>query len=124
MKVHLQALPLLITALSIAAAGQCAKLGMSPIWDSAKGQFRCTDSSATTRSSQDDSSHPRAIKIFVRTLAKIYKECAQPLMKVKPAETLRSPYLRPATRARTLVAIGPEQPIPHPNQAKPISLFA
>jgi hypothetical protein len=66
MKVHLQVLPLLITALSIAAAGQCAKPTMSPIWDSAKGQFRCTDASATTRSAQDDSVSPTGSKDFCK----------------------------------------------------------
>lgn len=67
MKVHLQAFPLLITALSIAAAGQCAKPGMSPIWDLAKGQFRCIDSSATTRSAQDDSVSPTGNKDFCKS---------------------------------------------------------
>ena len=66
MKFRLQVLPLLITALSITAAGQCAKPGMSPIWDSTKGQFRCTDSSATTRSAQDDSVSPTASKDFCK----------------------------------------------------------
>jgi hypothetical protein len=68
MKVHLQVLPLLITAVSIAAAGQCAKPGMSPIWDSAKEQFRCTDSSATTRSAQDDSVSPTGNKDFCKNV--------------------------------------------------------
>jgi len=68
MKVHLQVLPLLITALSIAATGQCAKPGMSPIWDSAKGQFRCTDSSAPTRSTQDDSVSPTGNKDFCKNV--------------------------------------------------------
>jgi hypothetical protein len=67
MKVHLQVFPLLITALSIAAAGQCAKPGMTPIWDSAKEQFRCIDPSATTRSAQDDSVSPTGNKDFCKS---------------------------------------------------------
>ena len=66
MKVNLQLLPLLITALAIAADGQCVKPGMSPTWDSLKEQFRCTDLSATTRSAQDDAVSPTGTKEFCK----------------------------------------------------------
>jgi hypothetical protein len=66
MKVHLKLLPLFITALSIAASGQCAKPGMSPIWDPVKQQFRCTDPAATTRSAQDEAVSPTGGKDFCK----------------------------------------------------------
>ena len=63
MKVHLQLIQLLMTALSIVAAGQCTKPRM-PVWDSPKGQFRCTNPSSTARTSQNDVVAPVGNKDF------------------------------------------------------------
>jgi hypothetical protein len=66
MKVHFKLLPLLITALSIVASGQCAKPGINPIWDPVKEQFRCIDPAVTTRSAQDEAVSPTGNKDFCK----------------------------------------------------------
>jgi hypothetical protein len=79
MKVHLQVIPLLIATFSIVASGQCAKPGMSPIWDSAKAQFRCTNPSSTARTSQDDAVAPIGNKDFcTKARENLQKTCPTP----------------------------------------------
>ena len=62
MKIRLQVLLLVLTALSVASAGQCPKPGMKPIWDLNKDQFRCTDPAAIGESAQGDIVQPTGDK--------------------------------------------------------------
>jgi hypothetical protein len=52
MKIHLLAVSLVLTTLSVVCAGQCPKAGTKPVWDANKDQFRCADPAATSESVQ------------------------------------------------------------------------
>ncbi|WP_035347319.1 hypothetical protein [Edaphobacter aggregans] len=62
MKLHVQLLSVVMSALTVSAWAQCSSPNLKPVWEAEKGQFRCIDPTHPGDSAKDETVQPTGDK--------------------------------------------------------------